>query len=34
MLLASLQEFPNCIFGVSSMVWCSDGAKCLGKQKE
>ena len=27
----ALMEFPNCIFGVSSMVWCSEGAKTLGQ---
>lgn len=27
MMRETLMEFPNCIFGVSSMVWCSEGAK-------
>eukprot|EP00434_Breviolum_minutum_P006481 symbB.v1.2.005722.t1/scaffold336.1/size226184/7 len=27
MMREALLEFPNCIFGVSSMVWCSEGAK-------
>lgn len=31
MMREALMEFPNCIFGVSSMVWCSEGAKTLGQ---
>ncbi|CAK9085149.1 unnamed protein product [Durusdinium trenchii] len=27
MMNDALLEFPNCVFGVSSMVWCSEGAK-------
>ncbi|CAJ1378616.1 unnamed protein product [Effrenium voratum] len=31
-LLDCLVEFPNSIFGVSSMVWCSDGAKAVAEK--
>ena len=27
----ALKIFPNCIFGVSSMVWCSEGAERITK---
>ena len=30
MMNDALLEFPNCVYGVSSMVWCSEGAKRPG----